>query len=78
MQSRLVNATGARDRGVRTNLLYVLRTARIPAILVELGFVNNANEGPKLADPGYQQVLADGLADGILAFLRGGGTLARQ
>ena len=78
VQSRLVNATGARDRGVRTNLLYVLRTARIPAILVELGFVNNPNEGPKLADPGYQQVLADGLADGILAFLRGGGTLARQ
>ncbi len=78
VQSRLVTATGARDRGVRTNLFYVLRTARIPAILVELGFVNNANEGPKLADQGYQQMLADGLADGILAFLRGGGTLARQ
>ncbi len=78
VQSRLVAATGARDRGVRTNLFYVLRTARIPAILVELGFVNNPTEGPKLADPAYQQVLADGLADGILAFLRGGGTLARQ
>ncbi len=78
VQTRLVAATGAQDRGVRTNLFYVLRTARIPAILVELGFVNNPNEGPKLADSAYQHVLADGLADGILAFLRNGGTLARR
>ncbi len=78
VQSHLVAATGARDRGVRTNLFYVLRNARIPAILVELGFVNNPNEGPRLADPRYQDTLADGLAEGILTFLRNGGAVARR
>lgn len=78
VQESLVGATGARDRGVRANLFYVIRTARIPAILVELGFVSNPEEGGKLATEAYQRTLAEGLADGILAFLRGGGVLARR
>lgn len=78
VQHHLVGATGAKDRGVRANLFYVIRTARIPAILVELGFVNHATEGPKLASGAYQQTLADALADGIMAFLSGGGMLALQ
>ena len=76
VQDRLVNATGARDRGVRQNLFYVIRTARIPAILVELGFVSHPDEGRRLMQEHYQQTLADALADGILDFLRGGGELA--
>lgn len=78
VQNHLVGATGAKDRGVRSNLFYVIRTARIPAILVELGFVNHATEGPKLASASYQEALAAALADGIMAFLSGGGMLARQ
>src|SRR5690606_16777481 len=78
VQSHLVSKTGATDRGVRSNLFYVIRTARIPAILVELGFVNHPEEGPRLADAAYQARLADGLADGILAFLRNGGSLANR
>lgn len=78
VQQSLVGATGARDRGVRANLFYVIRTARIPAILVEVGFVSNPEEGRKLASDAYQQTLAEGLADGILTFLRGGGVFARR
>ncbi len=78
VQSHLVRATGARDRGVRQNLFYVIRTARIPAILVEVGFVSNPTEGEKLATDAYQQTLADGLAAGILEFLGGGGMLAQR
>lgn len=78
VQSRLVSATGARDRGVRANLFYVIRTARIPAILVEVGFVSNSDEGVKLATDAYQDTLAEGLASGILAFLQGGGMLANH
>ncbi|MDZ7800831.1 MAG: N-acetylmuramoyl-L-alanine amidase [Trueperaceae bacterium] len=74
VQNALVSATGARDRGVRQNLFYVIRTARIPAILVELGFVSNPEEGRRLTQASYQQTLADALADGMLNFLRGGGT----
>ena len=78
VQSRLVEATGATDRGVRQNLFYVIRNSRIPAILVELGFVSNPDEGRRLAEAAYRENLADALADGILTFLREGGTLARR
>ncbi|HKI55558.1 MAG TPA: N-acetylmuramoyl-L-alanine amidase [Trueperaceae bacterium] len=78
VQQHLVQATGAIDRGVRKNLFYVLRTARIPSILVELGFVSNPTEGKDLAEASYQDELAKGLAAGILQFLHGGGILAQR
>jgi N-acetylmuramoyl-L-alanine amidase len=78
VQSRMVGETGAADRGVRQNLFYVIRNSRIPAILVELGFVTNPDEGRRLGEAAYRADLADALADGILTFLREGGTLARR
>lgn len=77
VQRHMVSATGAKDRGVRANLFYVIRTARIPAVLVEIGFVSNPEEGQKLATDSYQQKLAEALADGVLEFLGGGGLLAQ-
>lgn len=78
VQEHLVSATGAVDRGVRRNLFYVIRNASIPAILVELGFVSNPDEGPKLADEAYQQKLARALADAVLQFLRGDDLTAQR
>lgn len=78
VQERLVGTTGAVDRGVRKNLFYVIRNSRIPAILVELGFITHQEEGQRLAEAAYQQKLADALADGILTFLHNGGTLASR
>ncbi len=77
VQRHMVTATGAKDRGVRANLFYVIRTARIPAVLVEIGFVSNAEEGRKLDTDAYQQRLAAALADGVMEFLGGGGMLAQ-
>lgn len=78
VQQKLITATGARDRGVRQNLFYVIRTARIPAILVEVGFISNPTEGAKLATERYQRSIARALADGILEFLESGGTIAAR
>jgi N-acetylmuramoyl-L-alanine amidase len=78
VQGRMVSATNAADRGVRQNLFYVIRNSRIPAILVELGFVSNPDEGRKLAEAAYRATLSDAIADGILTFLRDGGTLANR
>jgi len=78
VQRNLVSATGAKDRGVRSNLFYVIRTARIPAILVELGFTSHPTEGSKLGTSSYQATLARALADGLLEFLKGGGMVARR
>ena len=76
VQSKMVTATGAVDRGVKQNLFYVIRTARIPAVLVEVGFISNPEEGPRLATERYQRTLARALADGLLEFLESGGTIA--
>lgn len=78
VQSSLVSATGARDRGVRQNVFYVIKNASTPAILVELGFVSNPDEGRKLATASYQDLLAAALLDGIMEFLTNGGTVARR
>lgn len=76
VQSQLVEATGAVDRGVKQNLFYVIRNSRIPAILVELGFVTHAEEGRLLMQRDYQTKLANALADAVLEFLNNGGMIA--
>jgi len=76
VQRGLIGVTGSADRGVKNNYFVVIRDARVPAVLVELGFINHPTEGPKLADAGYQDTLAEALADGVEAFLAQGGSLA--
>ena len=62
-------ATGANDREVRTANFYVLRYTDMPAVLVETGYLTNEDECARIADPEYQQLLADGIAAGIAAYL---------
>jgi N-acetylmuramoyl-L-alanine amidase len=47
----------------------VLKHARCPAVLVELGFLSNPSEAGQLASHAYRQRLADGIADGICDYL---------
>ena len=77
VQREMVAATGARDRGVQQNAFYVIRNARSPAILVEVGFVSNPDEGSKLASDAYQSLLAEALANGIQDFFEQGTSLAQ-
>lgn len=64
------DATGANDFGMeeRPNLA-VLRTSLMPAALVECGFMSTPEELEQLIDPAYQDKLAQGIANGILAYL---------
>jgi N-acetylmuramoyl-L-alanine amidase len=77
VQRRLVQATGAVDRGVQQAPFYVLRNARIPAILVEIGFANHATEGRRLADPGYRETIARAMGQAVTGFL-GVGSVAQR
>lgn len=63
----VADATGLPDRGVtpRTNL-YVLRRTRMPAVLMELGFITNPADAALLADS--PQLFALGIANGISSF----------
>lgn len=55
--------------GVKRGPFYVLVGAEMPAVLVECGFLSNAPEADRLADPRYQQGLADGIATAIIRYL---------
>ncbi len=51
------------------NSIYVLRNSKIPAVLVECGFLSNPDEVSLLKDKNYQQQLSKSIADGILLYL---------
>ncbi|RTR26492.1 N-acetylmuramoyl-L-alanine amidase [Deinococcus radiophilus] len=72
VQAELVAATGARDRGVKTDAFYVIRTPTTPAILTELGFGSSPAEGARLADAAYRQRQAEALSRALLRFLNAG------
>lgn len=57
------------DRGVKGAFFYVLKTAKMPAVLVEIGFITNQDEGKKLGEPDHQRNLARGIAEGIGQFM---------
>ena len=70
IQQSLVSKTGAFDRGVKRETFAVLRETSIPSILVELGFIDNQEEANKIKTNEYQEKLADGIVDGIVAYYK--------
>ncbi len=57
------------SRGVRPEEWFVVRNARMPSVLVEVGFVTNQEEARLLADPGHLRKLGEGIYNGIVAFV---------
>ena len=66
------------NAGVRNNLsmrrvaqapFFVLRGAGMPAVLLETGFVTNANESKLLTSQAYQQRIASAMAEGIVNYI---------
>ncbi len=66
----ILRNTNAASRGVREDVrgLRVLRKAEMPAVLVEMGYITNADERARLADPAYQQAMATGIVEGLRDF----------
>ncbi|MCX6860222.1 MAG: N-acetylmuramoyl-L-alanine amidase [Verrucomicrobia bacterium] len=59
----LLRATGTADRGIRrARFMDVLRGQNRPAVLVEGGFLSNAEESQRINTPAYRQRLAEGVA----------------
>lgn len=62
------------DRGVRSAMFYVLVGAQMPAVLVEASFLTQPDEAQLLAQGGYRDALAEGIARGIAHYLQGART----
>ena len=67
----VIASTGAADRGVvgRSDLAG-FNWSTVPTVLVEMGFLSNPSEDRALGSAGYQQKLADGMANGVVQYLK--------
>ncbi|MCY7334139.1 MAG: N-acetylmuramoyl-L-alanine amidase [Pseudanabaena sp. CAN_BIN31] len=70
VQSQIISATGANNRGVKAAGFYLVTQTSMPAILVETGFVTSPTEASNLSNPNYQKQMADAIARGIDQFMR--------
>ncbi len=59
-----------KDNGVRSAPFYVLMGAKMPAVLVELGYITNAAEAKRLQSDAYLSHIAKGISQGVLAYKR--------
>ena len=70
LRQTMMQSTGAADMGTHDRSdLSVLRTSRMPAALVECGFMSTPEELKLLQQEDYQQLLAQGIAQGAALYL---------
>lgn len=71
--NEIVKVSGLPSRGVRSDsMLYqtglaVLRTSEMPAVLIEVGYLNHAYDRARLIDPAFQKHIAEAIARGLKA-----------
>lgn len=69
IQTELIQATGAIDRGVKENPeLYVLNSTKMTAALVECGFMTNRAEAARLRTAEYRSICAEAICKGICKY----------
>ena len=71
VHSKLISQTRAENRSLKWRGYYVLRNTKVPAILVECGFLSNSWERKRCLAPWYRQLVAQAIGDGILQYSRG-------
>lgn len=67
-----LGATLSKDspgRGIRAEEWFVVRNAKMPSILIEMGFITNPEEGGLLAGEGYLRRIGDAIYNGITDFI---------
>ncbi|MGB7767244.1 MAG: N-acetylmuramoyl-L-alanine amidase [Verrucomicrobiia bacterium] len=68
IEKSLVENLKAEDRGVRRARFAVLRDAKMPAILIEGGYMTHPVEGKKIYSSAYRRQMAQAIVKGILAY----------
>ncbi len=70
LQDALLAVDPDNTRKIEANdTYYLLKKTEVPTIIVECGFLSNANEADKLIDEEYQQSLAEAITSGIIEYL---------
>ena len=70
IQAQLASGKQVKNRGVKHAPFVVLIGTKVPAVLVEVGFISNPAEGKKLTTKAYQRQLATAIAKGIEQYIK--------
>ena len=70
IQAQLTSGKQVKNRGVKRAPMVILIDAKVPAVLVEVGFISNPQEGKKLTTKAYQRQLATSIAKGIEQYIK--------
>ena len=71
IHSSLLAETGAKDAGLLERSFAVLRETAKPAVLLELGYIDNFAENQQIRDSHYQDKLVAGIVKGIQKYYSG-------
>jgi N-acetylmuramoyl-L-alanine amidase len=69
MRAQIIKITQDPDSRIKSAPLAVLQGADMPAILIELGYLTNLNEGKALSDQEFLALIAEAISKGIKRFL---------
>jgi len=69
MHKHLVAATGLADRKVRYSSLHVTRETKMPAVLLEVGYLSHDKDDALMYSEDFQQSVAEGIVAGIKEYL---------
>ena len=67
-----------KNLGVKGGPFYVLVNARMPSILVEISFITHKEEGKKLSDDSYLDLISSSIFNGLLRYQNGPQSVARM
>ena len=70
IQESLIKQTDANNRGIKVANYTVIVRSSMPAVLVEVGFLTDAEENELLQNEEYQRKLAKGISEGIKKYLQ--------
>jgi N-acetylmuramoyl-L-alanine amidase len=72
IQNAILTNVGRRvqDRGIKQDRFFVLAHTVMPSVLLELGFLSNRVETKRLMTREYQKLLAKGIAEGIIRYIK--------
>ena len=70
VQKKLIEKTNRRDRGVKQADFQVIRETKMPAILVEGGFMTNREEAELLKTNSYRLLCAEAIVEAVVELYR--------
>ncbi|MCK8826257.1 N-acetylmuramoyl-L-alanine amidase [Natroniella acetigena] len=68
IQEKLIEIQPENYRKIKSAPYYILRKSKIPAVIVEVGFISNPEDRERLTDQEEQQKIARGIGEGVINY----------